>query len=66
MAVDLFDDWFDPLETELLARARSFIEELIRGELDAVLNRPRYGRSQLTGDEEWALQATATAAGSGR
>ncbi len=31
MAVDLFDNWFDPLETELRARARSFIEELIRG-----------------------------------
>jgi putative transposase len=50
MAVDLFDDWFDPLETELRARARGFIEELIRGELDAVLARPRYGRSQVTGN----------------
>ena len=51
MAVDLFDNWFDPLETELRARARGFIEELIRGELDAVLARPRYGRSQITGNE---------------
>jgi len=51
MAVDLFDNWFDPLETELRARARGFIEELIRGELDAVLARPRYGRSQVTGNE---------------
>ena len=51
MAVDLFDKWFDPLETELRARARGFIEELIRGELDAVLARPRYGRSQITGNE---------------
>jgi len=51
MAVDLFDNWFDPLETELRARARSFIEELIRGELDAVLARPRYRRSQVTGNE---------------
>ena len=42
MAGDLFDNWFDPLETELRARARAFIEELIRGELDAVLARPRY------------------------
>lgn len=31
--VGLFDSWFDPLEAEL--RLRSFIEELIRGELDA-------------------------------
>jgi site-specific DNA recombinase len=43
-AVDLFDNWFDPIETEVRARAREFIEELIRGELDAVLARPRHGR----------------------
>ncbi|MFZ0401017.1 MAG: IS256 family transposase [Pseudolabrys sp.] len=52
MAVDLFDNWFDPIETEVRARAREFIEELIRGELDAVLARPRYGRSQIAGSEE--------------
>src|SRR5476649_2249120 len=51
MAVDLFDNWFDPLETEVRARAREFIEELIRDELDAVLARPRYGRSQMVGSE---------------
>ena len=43
-AVDLFDNWFDPIETEVRCRARGFIEEMIRGELDAVLARPRYGR----------------------
>jgi hypothetical protein len=46
-APQLFDNWFDPIETEVRARAREFIEELIRGELDAVLARPRYGRSQM-------------------
>ena len=50
-AVHLFDNWFDPIETEVRARAREFIEELIRGELDAVLARPRYGRSQMAGNE---------------
>jgi putative transposase len=35
VAVDLVDNWFDPLEAELRARAREFIEELDRGELDA-------------------------------
>ena len=54
MAVDLFDNWFDPIETAVRARAREFIEELIRGELDTVLARPRYGRSQMAGDEESA------------
>ncbi len=51
MAVDLFDNWFDPIETEVRARAREFVEELIRGELDALLARPRYGRSQMAGNE---------------
>jgi transposase-like protein len=41
---DVFDSWFDPIEAALRGRARSFIEELIRSELDAVLARPRYGR----------------------
>ncbi len=51
MAVDVFDNWFDPIESEVRARARGFIEELIRGELDDALARPRYGRSQRAGDE---------------
>jgi hypothetical protein len=36
-AVDLFDNWIDPIETEI----RGFIEELIRTELEASLARPR-------------------------
>jgi transposase-like protein len=51
MAVDLFDNWFDPIETEVRARSRQFIEELIRGELDAALARPRYGRSKMACNE---------------
>src|ERR1700693_947639 len=54
MAVDLFDNWFDPIETEVRARSRQFIEELFRGELDAALARPRYGRSQMASSEERA------------
>jgi hypothetical protein len=50
-AVDLFDNWFDPIETEVRARAREFIEELIRGELDAALARPRYQRGKKAADE---------------
>lgn len=51
-ATDLFDNWFDPIETEVRARARDFIEELIRGELDAALARPRYGRGQKACNDE--------------
>ena len=28
MAFDVFDNWFDPIETEVRARSRQFIEEL--------------------------------------
>src|SRR5437868_10397133 len=56
-APQLFDNWFDPIETEVRDRARQFIEELIRGELDAALARPRYGRSSTVGDAERAAVA---------
>ena len=51
VAGDLFDNWFDPLEAEVRARSREFIEELLRGELEAALSRPRYGRSPMPGRE---------------
>ena len=50
-AGDLFDNWFDPLEAEVRARSREFIEELLRGEFEAALSRPRYGRSPMSGSE---------------
>jgi transposase-like protein len=53
-AVPLFDNWFDPIESAVRERAREFIEELIRGELDAALARPRYGRGRKAGGQESA------------
>ena len=53
----LFDNWFDPIETEVRARARGFIEELIRSELDEALARPRYERSRMAGNEASAGMA---------
>ncbi len=47
----LFADWLDPLESEVRARARHFIEELIRGELDDMLARRRYQRSKKAADQ---------------
>ncbi len=44
----LFDNWFDPIESGVRERVRGFIEELIRCELDAALARPRYGRASNT------------------
>jgi transposase-like protein len=45
-AAQLFDNWFDPIESGLRERVREFIEALICGELDAALARPRYGRAK--------------------
>ena len=45
-AVHLFDDGFDPIETGLREQVRTFIEALIRGELDAALARPRATRDR--------------------
>ena len=53
-APQLFDDWFDPIEAAVRDRARQFIEELIHGELDVALARPRYGRNKAARDEERA------------
>jgi putative transposase len=54
----LFEGWIDPIETNVRARVRTFIEELIREELDAVLARPRYGRCEQSGDDAAAARAT--------
>ena len=50
-AAHLFDNWIDPIETEIRGRVRGFIEELMREELDAALARPRYGRRAKSSDE---------------
>jgi putative transposase len=50
-AVHLFDNWIDPIETEVRGRVRGFIEGLIREELDAALARPRYGRRAKSNDD---------------
>ena len=42
----LFDNWIDPIETEVRGRVRGFIEEMIREELDAALARPRISTSR--------------------
>ena len=53
----LFDDWFDPIEDMIRGQVRGLIEEMIRGELDATLSRPRYGRrtGQLEGGDSAAV-----------
>jgi transposase-like protein len=48
----LFDNWFDPIESGIRERVRTMIEEMIRAELDEVLARPRYGRRAKGADGE--------------
>jgi putative transposase len=55
----LFDDWFDPIETGIRDRVRGFIEEMIRSELDAVLSRPRYGRRAKNAEGEEVVAGAA-------
>ena len=45
----LFAEWFDPIESGVRERVREFIAELIEGELEAVLARPRYARQAQRG-----------------
>jgi hypothetical protein len=37
----LFDNWFDPIETELRTKVRGFIEAMVEEELEMALARPR-------------------------
>ena len=50
-AVDLLDDWFDPIEVGLRDRVREFIQVMIESELETALARPRYGRRPKTAPE---------------
>jgi putative transposase len=54
----LFEGWIDPIESNVRARVRTFIEELIGEELDAVLARPRYGRCGQSGTGAGAAGVT--------
>jgi putative transposase len=47
----LFDDWFDPIESGIRRRIRGLIEAMIEEELDTVLSRPRYGRRAKDGGD---------------
>ena len=60
MAVDLFDNWFDPIETGLRDRVREFIQAMFEGELEAALSRPRYARQAKapSGEAEETVGAT--------
>ena len=60
----LFDNWFDPIETELRTKVRGFIEAMIAEELETALARPRYGRqSGLPTGDDGARRLPATGTG---
>jgi putative transposase len=48
----VFDNWFDPIETGVRERVREFIEAMVEAELEAVLSRRRYVRSGKPSDTE--------------
>src|SRR3990172_2768490 len=41
---ELFENWFDPIETAVRDRVHGFIQALIEAELDEALSRARYAR----------------------
>jgi putative transposase len=53
-AVQLFDNWFDPIEAGLRDRVREFLQAMLEAELDEVLDRSRYARraKRSTGGSE--------------
>jgi transposase-like protein len=48
-SAQLFEDWFDPIESGVRERVRHFIESMIEAELEEALSRPRYGRLAKAG-----------------
>jgi transposase-like protein len=48
-SAQLFEDWFDPIESGVRERVRYFIESMIETELEEALSRPRYGRLPKVG-----------------
>ena len=44
-STQLFEDWFDPIESGVRNQVRQFIEGMIEAELEEALSRPRYRRS---------------------
>lgn len=59
-AVYLFDDWFDPIEAQVRERVRGFIQAMVEGELEATLQRPRYGRRPASPDGQTEGPAVVT------
>jgi hypothetical protein len=44
-STQLFEDWFDPIESGVRNQVRQFIEGMIEAELEEALSRPGYRRS---------------------
>jgi transposase-like protein len=57
-ATHLFDNWFDPIETELRDRVREFLQAMLEAELDEALGRSRYSRRTQSCDSEAPTKVT--------
>lgn len=64
----LFENWFDPIESGLRGQIRRFIESMIEAELEEALSRPRYGGRAHAGDVSSGRPAgmSGTGMGAGR
>jgi transposase-like protein len=56
-AGDLFDNWFDPIETRLGGRVRDFLQAMLEAELDEALGRSRYVRRAKSSSDDSAAPA---------
>jgi transposase-like protein len=59
-AVDLFDNWFDPIEAGLRDRAREFLQAMLETELDEALARSRYARRARRSNDDAAETVAVT------
>jgi hypothetical protein len=56
----VFDNWFDPIETGVRERVREFIEAMVEAELEAALSRPRCVRGGKPSNTEASSSAGVT------
>ncbi len=63
-AIMIFENWFDPIEDDVRARVRGFIQTMLDEELNEAFSRPRQGgarRATMIRRRRWSPAGMATA-----